>query len=588
MGTDSKTNLTPFRPKQLKSSRAAAPVRSRKFFTGGQHIVSSFSFRDLRIGARLAVGFGSLLVVMLGALLMTTVLDQRSRESLASALQVAHAKEALAAEMRAVALSQSLAIHNIALNVEVQAMQDNEARARQLGKRYDVLAAQLQKLGLAPAEKALVDEVLKADQELNQPLTEALALATSFRGEEVAKVLADSIDPLVERSNDVLERLITLQRKGNRELIAAAEAQGVRTQWVIGILGFSLLAAAAGVAYLTSRTITVPLGESVAIARRVTAGDLTGTIAPQGTDEVAQLITAMRDMNSGLGGMVRQIRAGSESIAAGASQVAIGNQHLASRTEEHASSLEETASTLEEFTGAVRRNSENANRARELAQLASERAGRGGIAVSEAARSMEDVRIASARVGELVGVIDGLAFQTNILALNAAIEAARAGEHGRGFAVVAAEVRQLAQRSADSARQVRDVIDKAVGSTDNGARLVENARLNMEELLSTATEVSQLMGDIAAAGEEQASGVEQINKAIAQMDQVVQMNASLVEEATAAAGSMASKAAELAQSVARFRTETEVRPTVEPRSAPPWSQIPALPPRARAPSFQRT
>jgi len=149
-------------------------------------------------------------------------------------------------------------------------------------------------------------------------------------------------------------------------------------------------------------------------------------------------------------------------------------------------------------------------------------------------------------------------------------------------------VRQLAQRSADSARQVRDVIDKAVGSTDNGARLVENARLNMEELLSTATEVSQLMGDIAAAGEEQASGVEQINKAIAQMDQVVQMNASLVEEATAAAGSMASKAAELAQSVARFRTETEVRPTVEPRSAPPWSQIPALPPRARAPSFQRT
>jgi len=373
------------------------------------------------------VGFGSLLVVMLGALLMTTVLDQRSRESLASALQVAHAKEALAAEMRAVALSQSLAIHNIALNVEVQAMQDNEARARQLGKRYDVLAAQLQKLGLAPAEKALVDEVLKADQELNQPLTEALALATSFRGEEVAKVLADSIDPLVERSNDVLERLITLQRKGNRELIAAAEAQGVRTQWVIGFLGFSLLAAAAGVAYLTSRTITVPLGESVAIARRVTAGDLTGNIAPQGTDEVAQLITAMRDMNSGLGGMVRQIRAGSESIAAGASQVAIGNQHLASRTEEHASSLEETASTLEEFTGAVRRNSENANRARELAQLASERAERGGIAVSEAARSMEDVRIASARVGELVGVIDGLAFQTNILALNAAIEAARAG-----------------------------------------------------------------------------------------------------------------------------------------------------------------
>ena len=550
--------------------------------------MSSIGFRNLRIGARLAAGFGSLLAVMLAALLMTKVLDERSRESLASALQVAHAKEALAAEMRAVALGQSLAIHNIALNVEVQAMQDNEAQARKFGKRYDVLAAQLQKLGLSAPEKALVDEVLKADKELDGPLTEALALATSFRGEEVAKVLADSIDPLVEHSNDVLERLIVLQRKGNRELIAAAEAEGVRSQWMIGILGLSLMAAAVGVAWLTTRTITVPLGESVAIAQRVTAGDLTGNITPRGSDEVAQLAVAMRDMNSGLGGMVRQIRAGSESIAAGASQVAIGNQHLASRTEEHASSLEETAATLEEFTGAVRRNSENATRAKELAQLASERAGRGGSAVSEAARSMEDVKVASARVGELVGVIDGLAFQTNILALNAAIEAARAGEHGRGFAVVAAEVRQLAQRSADSARQVRDVIDKAVGSTDNGARLVENARVNMDELLGTAKEVSQLMGEIAAAGEEQASGIDQINKAIAQMDQVVQMNASLVEEATAAAGSMASKAAELAQSVARFRTDAEVRPTVEPRSVQPWSRIPALSPRAGARGLQRT
>jgi methyl-accepting chemotaxis protein len=538
--------------------------------------LSSFRFSNLRIGARLALGFGSLLAAMLGALLATKAIDESSRASLAATLQAAHAKEALATEMRAVSLSQSAAIRNIALYLEVKAIQDNEAQARELGKRFDVLSAELEKKGLTAAERGLVDEVLKADKALDAPLMEALDLATSFRGEEVAKVLVEDIDPLVRRSNNALERLIEIQRAENLKSIAAAEAEGVRTHWIVAAIGLSLMAAALGVAWLTTRGITGPLGESVAIAQRVAAGDLTGCIVPRGRDEAAQLAIALRDMNVGLGGMVSQIREGSESIAAGASEVASGNQQLASRTEEHASSLEETAATLEEFAGTVKRNSDNAHRARQLAQLAAARAERGGDGVSAAARAMNEVKAGSSRVAEIVGVIDALAFQTNILALNAAIEAARAGEQGRGFAVVAAEVRNLAMRSAESAREIRRVIDESVKTTEHGASLVEEARVNMDELVETANDSARIMDEIAAAGLEQSAGIQQINKAIAQMDQVVQMNASLVEEATAAAASMASKAAELARSVARFRTDADPLPQEQAARLPKILALPGV------------
>jgi methyl-accepting chemotaxis protein len=518
------------------------------------------TFRNFRIGSRLVVGFGSLLVIMLGALLVTTQLDERSRASLADALQAAHAKEALAAEMRIVSLAQSSAMRNIALHSDVKAMQDNEALARKLGARYDELTAALAKKGLSTQERLLLDEILNADRELDAPLIDALGLATSFRSEEAAKVLVNDIDPLVERSQKALERLIGLQAAANAESIAAAEAEGTRVRHMVTALGLALAIAAVVVATLTTRSITGPITESVALAQRVTGGDLTASIEPRGRDEPAQLQAALRDMNTGLGGMVRQIRAGSEAIATGAEQVAAGNQQLASRTEEHASSLEETASTLEEFTGTVRQNADSARRAAELAHSASDKAHRGGAAVAEAAETMKEVKASSSRVGEIVGVIDAIAFQTNILALNAAIEAARAGEQGRGFAVVAAEVRTLAMRSADSARQIRALIEESVKRTEHGAHLVENAGTNMEELVATVKGVADIMKDIAAAGHEQSAAIEQINKAIAQMDQVVHLNASLVEEATAAATSMANQATELAMSVARFRTDAEQIP----------------------------
>jgi methyl-accepting chemotaxis protein len=527
--------------------------------------------RDLRIGTRLALGFGSILAIMLAALVATTLIDERSRSNLAAALETARVREAMAAEMRAVSLAQSSAMRNIALHSEIKGMQDDEARSRKLAARYDELIASIGKQNLTAAERAIVDELVQVDRQLDVPLKEALALATTFRPEEAAKVLMTSIDPLVQRTQEALERLIKLQDAANKASVEMANAEARSMRAGIYTLAATLSIAAALVAWLTTRSITGPLNESVDIARRVSSGDLTGRIVASGRDEPGQLQAALRDMNAGLGDIVRGIRVGSEAIAVGAGQVAAGNQQLASRTEEHASSLEETASTLEEFTSNVRQNAERAERASALAGAASTKARTSGDAVAEVVVTMQGVKSSSSRVAEIVGVIDGIAFQTNILALNAAVEAARAGEQGRGFAVVASEVRSLAQRSASSAKEIRGLIDESMGRIEQGARLVEGAGNAMGELVSAVSTVAALMGEIASAGKEQSSGIEQINKAIAQMDQVVQMNASLVEEATAAASSMASQAEDLARSVARFRVEGDVAVPRrdEARRAPP-------------------
>ena len=316
---------------------------------------------------------------------------------------------------------------------------------------------------------------------------------------------------------------------------------------IVYVAAVFVVLVAALIGWLIVTSVTVPLREAVAVARRVASGDLTSRIEPKGRDEPAELLAAIRDMNDSLGRMVNQIRSGAESIAVGAGQVAAGNQSLASRTEEHASSLEETASTLEEFATTVKQNAEHAKQASQFAASASATAQKGGVAVSKVVTTMQEVTASSKRISDIIGVIDGISFQTNILALNAAVEAARAGEQGRGFAVVASEVRSLAQRSAASAKEIRGLIETSVGKVESGARLVEQAGKTMDELVDSVRKVDGIMVEIATASHEQSSGIDQINKAITQMDTVVQMNASLVEEATAAATSMANQASGLAQ-----------------------------------------
>ncbi|CAB3684940.1 hypothetical protein LMG26696_04601 [Achromobacter pulmonis] len=306
-------------------------------------------------------------------------------------------------------------------------------------------------------------------------------------------------------------------------------------------------------AWRVTKSITTPLAQAVTVAETVARGDLGQPIHADTRDETGRLLLALHDMQDKLAGAVRTIRAGSETISSAAGQIAAGNTDLSSRTEEQAASLEETAASMEELASTVKQNADNARQANQLAASASEVAQRGGAVVSAVVSTMGDISASSRKISEIVSVIDGIAFQTNILALNAAVEAARAGEQGKGFAVVAGEVRSLAQRSAQAAREVKTLIEASVSKVAEGADHAENAGTTMQEVVASVKRVTDIMGEIAAASQEQASGIEQVNRAVSQMDEVTQQNAALVEEAAAAAGSMQDQAHALVNAVGVFR-----------------------------------
>jgi len=321
----------------------------------------------------------------------------------------------------------------------------------------------------------------------------------------------------------------------------------------VGAIAFAVLLAVAATVYLV-RAIGRPLETAVAVARRVAAGDLDARITVDSRNEFGQLLAALRDMTTSLAGIVGEVRSGSEVIATASSQIAMGNMDLSSRTEQQASSIEETAASVEELTTTVRQNAENARQANGLAAGASEVATRGGAVVAEVVDTMGAINDSARKIVDIIAVIDGIAFQTNILALNAAVEAARAGEQGRGFAVVASEVRNLAQRSAGAAKEIKALITDSVEKVDSGSRLVSQAGSTMEEIVQSVRRVADIMGEITAASNEQSAGIEQIHQAISQMDQVTQQNAALVEEAASAAQSLEDSAAQLAQRVSVFKT----------------------------------
>jgi methyl-accepting chemotaxis protein len=324
------------------------------------------------------------------------------------------------------------------------------------------------------------------------------------------------------------------------------------------VLEFSLAAAVlSGVlmlaGHLISRSIRVPLARAVSLAHTVAAGDLTTAIEAAGHDETAQLLRALREMNDSLSGIVGEVDAGIRTIASASTQIASGNQDLSSRTEQQAGALEETAATMEELTGAVQQNAANARHASGLASSASEVAQRGGLVVGRVVETMDAIHGSARKIADIIGVIDGIAFQTNILALNAAVEAARAGEQGRGFAVVASEVRALAQRSATAAKEVRGLIDDSVSKVGTGADLVRQAGSTMQEIVASVDRVNGIIGEIAAASEQQQDGIGQVNRAIAEMDDSTQQNAALVEQAAAAAAAMNEQARRLSAVFSVFK-----------------------------------
>ncbi|MCP1575108.1 methyl-accepting chemotaxis protein [Herbaspirillum rubrisubalbicans] len=304
-----------------------------------------------------------------------------------------------------------------------------------------------------------------------------------------------------------------------------------------------------------ARAVSRPLNEAVSVAERVAQGDLTVQINTASKDETGMLMHSLRSMNDSLHKIVSEVRYGTDAITTASQEIASGNLDLSSRTEQQAGSLEETASAMEELTATVKQNADNARQANQLAASASDIASQGGEVVSQVVQTMEGITESSSRIADIITVIDGIAFQTNILALNAAVEAARAGEQGRGFAVVASEVRSLAQRSASAAKEIKQLIDDSVQKVGVGSELVERAGATMSEVVASVKRVTDVVAEISAASSEQSTGIEEINRAVTQMDEVTQQNAALVEQAAAAAQSLQDQAGRLSQVVSVFKIQ---------------------------------
>ncbi|MYN43324.1 methyl-accepting chemotaxis protein, partial [Duganella sp. FT109W] len=523
--------------------------------------------QNMKVASRLGLGFGLVAVFLVVVIALGLVSMRQIQDRMDEITKINGVETKLAQTMDLTVTERALAMRNLLLLKEDKEIQIEVKRIADQEKKYADAQQKLSKMfgtltETSAEEKSLLAEIDKQAALAAPFIQRASSLALEQKADEAYKVLRYEFRPVQKAWWEALRKLIAVEEKQNAEGTEAAAVAYAQARTLMLAIGSLALLTSVVAAWLITRGVTRQLGcepdEAVEIAGQIAAGNLAVHIAPRSGDQHS-LLFAMRSMRDSLSQIVTQVHASTETIASAAGQIASGNLDLSSRTEQQAGTLEETASSMEELTSTVRLNSDHARQANGLAESASSVAAKGGAVVAQVVDTMAAIDVSARKIVDIIGVIDGIAFQTNILALNAAVEAARAGEQGRGFAVVASEVRNLAQRSAAAAKEIKDLIGDSVNKVEAGNKLVEQAGATMHEVVDSVQRVTAIMSEIMLASQEQSAGIEQINTAVTQMDDVTQQNAALVEEAAAAAAAMQDQVNSLNEVVSIFRLEAELR-----------------------------
>jgi methyl-accepting chemotaxis protein len=515
------------------------------------------NIRNMGIGQRLAIGFGVVIALLMMLAALSYLRIGGLNQEVTSMVKERYPKTVVANGIKADVNEVTRSMLNVLIMSDPDQIKLELVNMEKKNASATAALDELNKSTTDPRGQEILKAIAAIRAKFIPGQAAFIALISEDKKENAMVKFMFSMRPQQAKYFEQLDLFTSYQNEVMVEAGAAAAAVSKHTQWLILLLAVGASLISVAVAFFSTRSITGPLAKAVDIARRVADGDLTSVIEVGSSDETGQMMQALKHMNSSLTSIVAEVRAGTESISVASGEIASGNLDLSTRTEQQAASLGQTSGSMRELTGTVQQNADNARQANQLAAKASEVALRGGSVVSHVIDTMGSITASSKKIVDIIGVIDGIAFQTNILALNAAVEAARAGEQGRGFAVVAAEVRNLAQRSAAAAKEIKTLIGDSVDKVREGSTLVEQAGVTMEEVVASVRRVTDIMGEITSASQEQSLGIANVNHTILEMDETTQQNAALVEEAAAAAASMQDQAAKLARVVSVFKLDQE-------------------------------
>jgi methyl-accepting chemotaxis protein len=519
--------------------------------------MSLMSLTQLSVGRRLALGFAGIVGMLVAVAGMNGLEFHNTGERLRQIVEVNNPKVDIGYQMLNHINEMAIQARSITLLTDVKEI-DSEAKLLKVaideyGKAEKDLQARIEAAGATAEEKRLMGEIAAAAQKTIPLVQHAAKEGQDGANIEATMTLMLQVRPAETVWRKTVASLVSVEEARSAAAYKDAQSGQQRAMMIAALMVAAAIAIGAVVGWRITQSVKRPIDSAIHVAERIAEGDLTSSVKITSRDEIGRLLMAIASMQDRLRDLVGQIRISAESIQTASTEVASGNQDLSARTEMAASNLQQTASSMEQLTGTVRQSAEAASQANQLASSASAVASRGGEVVGQVVTTMDEINTSSKKIADIIGVIDGIAFQTNILALNAAVEAARAGEQGRGFAVVAGEVRSLAQRSAEAAKEIKALIGTSVDKVETGARLVQEAGSTMNEIVASVQRVTDIIGEITAAANEQSGGIGQVNQAVTQLDQMTQQNAALVEESTAAAESLKDQAQRLTTVVAAFK-----------------------------------